>query len=80
MKGKKAKTMAIDPRLNCAAKICCPPNQARETQIELLCEAGCPDDLAPRLADRLATMGISFAPTELMDVIGRLAEHPNAIG
>lgn len=70
---------AIDPRLNCAAKICCPPMQARHTQIELLCEAGCPDNLAPVLADRLEKMGISFAPSELMDVIARLAQHPDAL-
>lgn len=73
----KEKTMAIDPRLNCAARICCPPADARNTQIELLCEAGCPDDLAPKLAERLETMGIALAPMELMDVIGQLANHPN---
>lgn len=79
-KGKKGKLMAIDPRLNCAARICCPPPAARATQIELLCEAGCPDDLAPKIAERLEQMGISFAPVELMAVIAELAEHPNRAG
>lgn len=70
--------IAIDPRLNCAAKICCHPDQAKRVQIELLCEAGCPEEFAPRVADRLEKMGISLAPSELMDVISRLAQHPNA--
>jgi hypothetical protein len=70
--------MAIDPRLNCAAEICCPPPEAFQTRVELLCELGCPDDLAPKMVAAMDSKGISFAPKELMDVIRRLADHPNA--
>jgi hypothetical protein len=67
----------MDPRLNCAADICCPPPPARLTRIEILCEAGCEPEAASKIADNLTKMGVTFAPVELMDVISRLADHPN---
>lgn len=66
----------MDPRLNCAANICCPPREARETRIELLCEAGCPAELSAKIVDRLELMGITFAPIQLMKVISEMVNHP----
>lgn len=68
--------MPIDPRLNCAAEICCPPPDAFQARVALLCEAGCPDELAPALVGKLDAMGITFAPKALMAVIAELADHP----
>lgn len=69
----------MDPRLNCAADICCPPKQARETRIELLCEAGCSYSLAETLVDNLCKMGITFAPIQLMKAISEMVNHPNRL-
>lgn len=65
--------MAIDPRLNCAAEICCTPEQAHAAAVELLCECGVSEDEAPRIAKRLREKGIAFTSTELAEAIRHIA-------
>lgn len=70
--------MPIDPRLNCAAEICCSPPDALRMRVELLTEAGVPEDLAPKIAAKLADMGIALLPAELAAVIYQITYGSDA--
>lgn len=63
----------IDPRLNCAAEICCAPEQAHAATVELLCECGVSEDEAPRIAKRMRDKGITFTSTELAGAVRHIA-------
>jgi hypothetical protein len=65
--------MPIDPRLNCAAEICCTPEQAHAAAVSLLCDCGVSEDEAPRIAKRLREKGIVFTSSELADAIRHIA-------
>lgn len=75
--------MAIDPRLCCAAEICCPPPIARQTKINIIKDLmgnkweGTSEEIAVRFADNMTRLGLEFAPAELMKVIAEIANHPN---
>lgn len=66
--------MPIDPRLNCAAEICCSgPPASIAAASAILCDAGCPDDLAPSIAGKLREMGVAFTSTALTKAIRDIA-------
>jgi hypothetical protein len=65
--------MPIDPRLNCAAEICCDPIKAQQARIEILCDIGVSEDQAPKMAARMKELGIAFTSTELADAIRHIA-------
>lgn len=81
--------MPVDPRLNCAAEICCPPPQAREAKLSIIDDLlvdtpglsiqinGKPYKVSEMLADRMTALDIEFAPVSLMRAIRDLADHPN---
>lgn len=70
--------MPPDPRLNCAAEICCPAPQAFQARVQILCSLGCSEDDAPSLAKAMIEQEIDFAPASLMAEIAALADHPAA--
>lgn len=83
--------MPVDPRLNCAAEICCPPPAAKEAKIQLVEELivdiqsvvvkGVGQSsryLGELVVDRMKELDIEFAPGELMRAIRNLADHPNS--
>ena len=66
--------MPIDPRLNCAAEICCSgPPQSIAAAAAILCDAGCSEDEAPKIAAKLREMGVAFTSTELATAIRNIA-------
>lgn len=66
--------MPIDMRLNCAAEICCSgPPQSIAAAASILCDAGCPEDDAPRIAAKLREMGVTFTSTALAVAIREIA-------
>lgn len=78
--------MPVDPRLNCAAEICCPPPAARQAKESLVADlldenkGFTPETrskLCGHVVDRMAELDIEFAPGELMRAIRDLADHPN---
>lgn len=62
-----------DLRLNCAAGICCSPQEARATTIEILYDAGCDDETVESIATYMEGKGIVFLPVELATVIREIA-------
>lgn len=68
--------MPIDPRLNCAAEICCSPPDALRAATSLLIDAGCPDEYAASCARNLREMGVTFTSTALAGAISDIAQHP----
>lgn len=74
--------MPVDPRLNCAAEICCgPPPDSIETPTSqsvasfaaILADAGVPEDDAPKIAAKLRSMGVSLTSVELNAAIRAIA-------
>lgn len=70
----------IDPTLNCAAEICCSKEQAMQARVKILCDLGCPDELAPKIAAKMPEMGIGFTSTKLNEAIAEIAHHPGRFG
>lgn len=62
-----------DPRINCAAEICCDPPRSLAAAASILCDAGCPEDLAPKIAHKLMTMNITFTSTALARAVREIA-------
>lgn len=67
--------MPVDPRLNCAAQICCDADDARVSQLSLLADLGVKNP--GEVADAMAEAGLIFMPCELGEAISKLADHPN---
>lgn len=65
--------MPIDPRLNCAAEICCSGPPALRARAAILCDLGVSDQDAPRMARKMQEMGITFTSTALADAIREIA-------
>jgi hypothetical protein len=69
----------VDPRLNCASEICCPPralayNQsAHDARVEILLDLGAPAELAQKMAREMPNKGVCFLPQALADVIREIA-------
>lgn len=67
----------IDPRLNCAAEICC-QRPAADTALEtILCDLGCSDEEAETYAKAMRAQDLVFMPGKLARVIAEIADHPN---
>jgi hypothetical protein len=66
-----------DPRINCAAEICCDPPAALRAAAEILCDIGVAEDDAPKMAAKLKEMGITFTSVELAGAIAEIADHPH---
>jgi hypothetical protein len=64
----------VDPRLNCAAEICCTANDARLAGIELLREAGVVNP--EETADQMRAKGLVLMPAALAQIIAEIADHP----
>lgn len=60
--------MSIDPRLNCAAEICCSGPPALRARAAILCDLGVSDQDAPGMARK-----ITFTSTALADAIREIA-------
>lgn len=71
---------SVDPRLNCAAGICCAPGNALSAATSILLDAGCPDEYAGLCARNLHEMGITFTSTKLARAIAEIADHPGQKG
>jgi hypothetical protein len=69
-------TEAVDPRINCAAEICCDVDDARKARVEILTDLGVEPLEAIRLADEMKKKGLAFMPIQLTQVIADIADHP----
>lgn len=65
-----------DPRLNCAAEICCQPPQAREALVSILLDIGVPEEYVRRCAVKMTEMGIAFTSVEMMKAVAEIVDHP----
>lgn len=75
--------MPIDPRLNCAAEICCGPppglavgelNQpAHAARVEILMDLGAREEQAHKMSREMAARGIVFLSAALADAIREIA-------
>lgn len=65
----------LDPRLNCAAEICCGHKSALETTATILSECGVPADYCASVAKTLSDKGVVLMPAQLAQVIKQIA-HP----
>jgi hypothetical protein len=65
--------MPVDPRLNCAAEICCNPPRALAARVSILCDLGVPEEDAPRMAAKMKEMGIAFTSASLAEAIREIA-------
>ena len=78
----------VDPRINCAAEVCCAPvttgtgpdglvvkrsSDSLQAAVGILCDAGVPEDLAPKVARQLHGMGVALLSTELAEAIRHIA-------
>lgn len=83
MENHKA-ALAIDPRINCAAEICCgpPPDQrtaaelnqeAHRLRVSILVDLGVPEEMAHRVSKSMVTHALCFMPQQLADVIREIA-------
>lgn len=65
----------LDPRLNCAAGICCGPSSddARVAAMQLLHENGVPADCCEQVAVNLHNAGIVLLPAKLARIIKQIA-------
>lgn len=70
--------MPVDPRINCAAEICCGETDARLARIALLKELGVAEP--ERVADAMRARGLALMPAELAQIISEIADHPNRKG
>lgn len=68
---------AVDPRINCASGVCCPPGGALSAATAILIDAGCPEEYAGQVAKRLRGMGVAFTSTKLADALAEIADHPD---
>jgi len=68
-------TDGIDPRLNCAAEICCQRQSAESNKAlcDILADLGVPADLQDTVAANMRTRGIVLMPTQLAHIIKRIA-------
>ena len=77
-----------DPRLNCAAGVCCDPipplieppkdkaaagSDAFQATVAILLDLGVPEDLAPNVAVEMGARGIVFLSAELAAAIREIA-------
>lgn len=68
---------SVDPRLNCASRICCDPPEGFRATTEILMDLGCPDRAtALCMAEKMEILGITFLPVALAEVIAEIAQHP----
>ena len=78
--------MPVDPRLNCAAEICCAPvppisegsvptrnPESLRSAAAILKDCGVPEDLAPKVAKEMHGRGIVFLSAELATAIRNIA-------
>lgn len=65
--------MPIDPRLNCAAEICCSPPQSLAAATEILAEAGLTRVSAESVARNLRAAGVALLPVQLAAIIREIA-------
>lgn len=75
--------MPIDPRLNCAAEICCVPppglaagelNQpAHAARVEILMDLGASEEQAHKMSKEMVARGIVFLSAELASAIRDVA-------
>lgn len=71
--------MPVDPRLNCAAEICCNPTltdgagKARESRKNILVDLGLGTTDAYTVADAMKAQGLCFMPQALADTIRGVA-------
>lgn len=78
--------MPVDPRLNCAAEICCIPpapvagesaaplnNEAHRARVAILEDLGVPDELAHKVSRQMAEKGVVFLSAELATAIRNIA-------
>lgn len=77
--------MPVDPRLNCAAEICCGPppgivgeeaalNQPAHTaRVGILVDLGISEEKAHKVSKRMVEQGLCFMPQELADVMREIA-------
>lgn len=72
--------MPVDPRINCAAGICCDPAGALTATAEILCDIGVPEDDAPKMAAKMRDMGITFTSAALAEAVAAIADHPRRGG
>ncbi|HEY3492593.1 MAG TPA: hypothetical protein VGK43_06550 [Solirubrobacterales bacterium] len=74
-----------DPRINCAAEICCGPpppladgtsafnDAAHRSRVSILLDLGVPDEIAAKVSRRMAETGIVFLSAELATAIREIA-------
>lgn len=67
----------LDPRLNCAAEICCQKPAADAALEAVLCDLGCSDADAAAYAQAMRKADLVFMPGKLARVIAEIADHPN---
>lgn len=66
-----------DPRICCAAGLCCDPPAARAATISLLTEAGCDPKDAPTVADNLASMKVALFDTGVTEAMRAMVDAHN---
>lgn len=80
----------IDPRLNCAAEICCGPapgvvgdesiNQpAHVARVGILVDLGIPEERAHKVSKQMVKQGLCFMPQELATVMREIAFPADAM-
>jgi len=67
---------SVDPRLNCAAGICCGPGGSLAAATSILVDAGCPNEYAASCARNLRERGITFTSVALAEAMADIADHP----
>lgn len=77
--------MPVDPRLNCAAEICCSPpppvagattsynKPAHEARCQILVGLGIPADLAAKVSREMVSQGLVFLTAQLATAIREIA-------
>lgn len=64
----------FDPRINCAAEICCPEiANANAALASLLGDLGVPDESLAEVVRRMRESGLVFLPSELAVTIRQIA-------
>lgn len=69
--------MPVDPRLNCAAEICCHPtlrgDEAHASRVAILEDLGLSQAQASTVATAMKEQGLCFMPQALADTIREVA-------
>lgn len=65
-----------DPRLNCAAGVCCDPPEALTARVDILRSLGVPESCCEDVAKTMPELGIAFTSTDLMKAVSEIADHP----